>query len=188
MADQPVITKLNEVERFKASIRVDADTGCHIWTGALNTKGYGRFGGGEMAHRAALRLAGIAVPTGFEVDHLCRQRCCVNPQHLDVVTHRENIARAAALIVACPAGHPYSGSNLSVRNGKRVCRECGRLRATAKYQPKSPRRRRRHLLPDEVARVRELIASGTSHSRIGEMMCLSAAAVSNIRTGKSHGR
>jgi DNA-binding transcriptional regulator YiaG len=73
-------------------------TPCWIWTGSLNAKGYGRCFGG-MAHRRYYEEYIGPVPEGRTIDHLCRVRNCVNPEHLEAVSHAENCRRGAA---ACP--------------------------------------------------------------------------------------
>ncbi len=79
------------------------DTGhsspCHIWLGPLNSSGYARVMRGgvlQMAHRYAYEAAVGPIPAGLEIDHLCMQRRCVNPEHLEPVTHEENNRRARA--------------------------------------------------------------------------------------------
>lgn len=81
---------------------VRADLGpCWLWTGAVNAQGYGELGRGRhdegnvLAHCAAYELLVGLVPEGLELDHLCRVRRCVNTNHLEPVTHRENMRRAA---------------------------------------------------------------------------------------------
>ncbi len=79
--------------------RVDAETGCWIWIGAIGTHGYGRVGmdGGRtaQAHRVYYERVHGPIPKGVEPDHLCRRRACVNPGHLQLVTRRENAHRGA---------------------------------------------------------------------------------------------
>lgn len=113
---------------------------CWEWTGRLMPNGYGRFGfydeviGCDLAwtaHRAAWELSLGEIPHGLQLDHLCRNRVCVNPAHLEVVTNRENGLRGDspaarnARKTQCPAGHPLSGDNLMVdQKGHRRCRTC----------------------------------------------------------------
>lgn len=79
-------------ERFWAN--VEKSDGCWEWRGGRDTGGYGviRFGGrAQKAHRAALMLAGIEIPAGLDVDHICRNRACVNTDHLRIATRKQNI-------------------------------------------------------------------------------------------------
>ena len=111
----------------------EASSGCWEWTGALST-GYGvlRFGGRQAyTHRIAYEIVVGLIPSGLQIDHLCRNRACCNPAHLEPVTRRENLMRGngPAAVNArketCPHGHDYAGANLYVApNGRRGCRAC----------------------------------------------------------------
>lgn len=116
--------------RMAARVTV-AKSGCWLWTGALASNGYGSVGYAARIHSAhglAYRLLVGDVPDGLQLDHLCRERRCCNPVHLEPVTPAENMRRARALITACPKGHVYDEANTRIRNGQRSCKECDRER------------------------------------------------------------
>ena len=128
---------MTETERFWT--KVEKTQSCWLWTGA-KAEGYGQFAldGGKKrvkAHRYAYKqLIGI-IPEGLQPDHLCRNRGCVNPQHLELVTQRMNILRgvgATAINAAkthCCRGHCLSGENLYVKpSGERRCMACDKIR------------------------------------------------------------
>lgn len=137
-------------ERF-ASRTLRQDDGCIVWTGGKTLGGYGIFAGvtarGEetkvMAHRWSYEHHVGPIGEGLDIDHLCRNRACVNPSHLEPVTRLENIRRAAALKSHCPAGHPYDQANTYVRPGTvhRKCRTCARERDLRRAPEKNAKRR-----------------------------------------------
>lgn len=110
---------------------------CHIWTAATMGRGYGKFwldGRLQGAHRAALRLVGVDIPEGWQVDHLCRNEPCVRPSHLEPVTPQINTLRgngAGALVARtnlCKRGHEYTDENtIRSRDGRRSCLTCCRM-------------------------------------------------------------
>lgn len=127
------------IDRFMAKVEVD-ENGCWLWTAYRNPKGYGKFGfgGGNrvvMAHRWAYGHFVGPIPVEHEIDHLCRVRSCVNPDHLEAVTHRVNLLRGDtvtakhAATTHCPKGHPYDDVNTAVYDGSRQCRACRRKAA-----------------------------------------------------------
>lgn len=127
-------------ERIFNSSIPEPNSGCWLWTGAVTKDGYGRVGVcgvNRHAHRVAYEAFIAPIPEGLTIDHLCRVRCCVNPQHMEPVSLLENIRRGdqklkgwRARITHCPKGHPYSGQNTSivVYRGRtsRVCIACRR--------------------------------------------------------------
>lgn len=118
---------------------------CWTWTAAIAGT-YGRFwldGRFVSAHRWSYEQSRGPIPPGLVLDHLCRNRVCVNPEHLEPVTQRENTLRgstrpaANAIKDACPKDHPYAGGNLRVTNGRRVCRACHRVNVARSRQRKA---------------------------------------------------
>ena len=119
-------------DRIEAKIE---RAGCWVWTGCISSNGYARVtwaGRVENAHRVVWRLlTGRDVPTGMEMDHLCRNRACVNPAHLEVVDKRTNTLRGIgptainARKTHCNEGHPFTEENTYVESGGgRRCRTC----------------------------------------------------------------
>jgi hypothetical protein len=121
--------------------KVDKSGYCWVWTLKLDRTGYGRTFFRRrlwLAHRVAYTLAKGDIPEGLTLDHLCRNRACVNPDHLEAVSMRVNTQRGDggkhfASKTHCPKGHPYSGQNLGVGpNGHvRYCKTCKREKSRA---------------------------------------------------------
>jgi len=110
--------------------KVDASGDCWEWTGMRDRDGYGKVSWDarkKLTHRLAYELLVGPVPVGLQLDHLCRNRACVNPDHLQPVTWAENLRRGAPRRRPnCRRGHPLSGDNLYARpgSGGRECRTC----------------------------------------------------------------
>jgi len=136
------------VQRFFEKVQV-RHVGCWVWTATRIRKGYGHFhtnGGMVTAHRMAYELLTGPIPEGKTLDHLCRNRICVRPDHLEPVDMRTNILRGNGLAaqnarkVSCPVGHQLIGENLyRHKDGRRECLSCRReslRRAAARQRAK----------------------------------------------------
>lgn len=106
-----------------------------MWKGERQRDGYGTFRTASRnfrAHRVAYELARGHIPAGLQIDHLCGVRACVNPAHMEAVTHRENVLRSSltppginSRKTHCAVGHPYDDANtIHRKDGGRSCRKC----------------------------------------------------------------
>lgn len=143
-----------QVERFWAKVEPEPNSGCYLWVGAIQRRRHGAYGVFQAygqrttnsAHVFAYRMAKGALPIGTEIDHLCRNTQCVNPDHLEAVPRRVNLLRGQTLVAMnaekthCPKGHSYEGENVKYIFGRtgtmRVCRECLRQKARLRYWTK----------------------------------------------------
>lgn len=115
--------------------------GCWTWKGPKTPNGYGKWrkspGSPERAaHRISFEHHTLEeIPKGMQLDHLCRNRSCVNPEHLEIVTASENTTRQNHFHRSkthCPKGHEYTSDNTrNTDNGRRVCRACDRERKSS---------------------------------------------------------
>lgn len=133
-------------DRFWGKVSPCPMSGCWIWTGCSNGKGYGHYfvrraqdSGARMklAHRISFETLVGSVPAGLDLDHLCRNRSCCNPLHLEAVTRQENARRgdggghAQRKKNVCRNGHPFDGFD---EHGYRKCKVCRAAQARTKYQ------------------------------------------------------
>lgn len=116
----------------------DLSKPCVIWQGRTDKDGYGRVqanGKWKLAHRIAFENEIGAISNGMVIDHLCKNRLCVNTLHMEIVSNYENVMRGDGVTaknaqkVFCDNGHKLFGENLGIRsNGNRFCKECARAR------------------------------------------------------------
>lgn len=139
------------IERFNAKT-THAPSGCIEWTADMSNSGYGRFwigpekGNKALAHRWSYEYHVGPIPEGLVIDHLCRNRVCVNPEHLEPVTASENVRRgvsgerikaSAAARTHCRRGHEYTEDSIGRRPSRpseRICLECRVIARKADYQ------------------------------------------------------
>ena len=122
---------------FLSKMKIDENTGCWLWQERLTAKGYGSFwlnGKSRRAHRWSYEHFVECQPDSLVIDHLCRNRHCVNPEHLEPVTQQINVLRGEARAAKqarqthCIHGHPLAGNNLYRKpNGARQCIACRRV-------------------------------------------------------------
>lgn len=121
-----------------------SESGCWIWSGAVDSHGYGKccfvWDGKRItvSHRLAYMAFVGEIPEGMQVDHMCWQPQCCNPSHLRLLSALENVSRQrSAMKPFCKHGHPLSGGNVYIRTarsgGQRQCRLCN-LRAVKQYR------------------------------------------------------
>ena len=130
--------------RIASKIAVDEATGCWLWT-AYKLNGYGRLHWGSrrndtaFAHRVVYSLIVGPVPRGLDLDHLCRRPAYCNPQHVEPVTHRENVLRGIGAMTTCRNRlHPWVDDNIMVqKSGYRTCLACRRASYAARNERRS---------------------------------------------------
>lgn len=121
-------------ERFWSKVEMGSDLECWPWI-ACTVSGYGQFSLGNRnvpAHRLAYELLIGPIPDGLVLDHLCRNKACCNPAHLDAVTQRENVLRGEGFaarnvkLTHCAQGHEFTSENIQWIGTTRRCRICSR--------------------------------------------------------------
>lgn len=143
--------KLNLKDRLLSRVSL-SNSGCWEWTGHLTSTGYSQMTVGSrtdktrtntQAHRVSYAVFVGELVDGLQIDHLCRNRKCINPKHLEQVTCAENLRRGnpawkqQMARTHCPKGHEYSESNTYVRkSGGRMCKECSRISCRVRARAK----------------------------------------------------
>lgn len=128
-------------QRFNRKFEI-VESGCHEWRGTMSDLGYGLFKVGRKnwkAHKWKYEQLNGTVPEGLELDHLCRNTVCVNPEHLEVVTHGENVRRArlGKRRSHCFKGHPLTPDNIyHTKEGSRACLICIKAKWKRSYDKK----------------------------------------------------
>lgn len=142
MENNLIIPKILNIESFFRRISVDQGTKCWNWTGSLNQKKYGQFNviingvsRGVKAHRVSYSIFKKDIEPGMTIDHRCKNRKCVNPDHLEEVTRAHNTLNNSDSITAknkrkthCMRGHELFGGNLRIDSrGNRACFKCAQV-------------------------------------------------------------
>lgn len=141
-AEHPVRLRVAGTIEERVWQRVTKTDGCWSWHGSHHEHGYGIIsleGKPRRVHRLVYEMLVGPIPEGLDLDHLCRNRGCCNPAHLEPVTRRENLLRGDTIVAAqvarthCPLGHEYTPDNTRINNGCRSCRDCERQRDRQRY-------------------------------------------------------
>lgn len=141
-ADIPIRTKVPLIDLLMRRIDKNGADGCWVWTGSITKWGYGAYrparalGLSDVAHRTVYQVLVGPIPEGLVLDHLCRNKRCVNPDHLEPVTDRVNQLRAPNSVLSralgnaakthCKHGHEFTLENTYEHGGSRYCRACNR--------------------------------------------------------------
>lgn len=176
------------------------ESGCWLWLGSIDQCGYGKMGarnGETLAHRNSYREFVGPIPQGLEIDHLCKVRCCVNPLHLQVVTHQQNVARGNYATTPnhrnrrktqCKRGHELAGENLKIVivKGKQVrqCWICDKVRRYAHHQRYYARNKND---PEHRRKAAQRQAQYRARRRMGALMQLAwgISVVEILRGGRA---
>lgn len=189
-------------ESFFSRITI-TDSGCWIWCGSLSPSGYSQMTVQQKtvrAHRWSYERFVAPIPDGLVIDHLCRNPSCVNPNHLEPVTQRENTLRGIspaaknAKKTHCIHGHEFTDANTIWKGGTRACRTCQKA-AELKYQRRIGRARGlavgernglSHLSERQVREMRRLYATGSYSTRaLAAMFGVANGTAWKIVTGRS---
>ena len=139
-------------QRIEDNITIDSN-GCWVWLKCKDRDGYGKIkfnGKMQYTHRLSYETYVGPIPEGLQLDHLCRVRHCINPDHLEPVTNAENSRRGntgkhQATKTHCPQGHEYTEKNIYRWKNQRCCRACRRI---CKRVRDTARRLRKKLIYD----------------------------------------
>jgi len=133
------------LKRFVTKFTVNPETGCWDWTAASRSDGYGAIntpGRTELAHRVSFTVFVGPIPEDLQIDHLCNNRGCVNPDHLEPVSQVENLGRGARRRTRCRQGHLFTLENTGYKaTGYRFCRQCSRRQSREAQHRKQARDR-----------------------------------------------
>jgi hypothetical protein len=152
LSQQADVQKL--MDRFMKFVSFEPMSGCWLWIGHTMKNGYGKFGHSKkhrsmLAHRESYMLFNGDLVDGLDVDHVCCNRSCVNPEHLVLATRSQNIMRyrrntpidPRRYKTHCKHGHEFTSSNTYIKpNGCRACRQCLSLRSMVSFRKKNPKK------------------------------------------------
>lgn len=160
--------------------RVDTSAECWEWLGSRTSGGYGNLrvdGRNDYAHRVSYRLTYGSIPDGLVIDHLCRNRACVRPDHLEAVSAGENVRRGAApygpIRHQCKHGHDITDATnvYTAPDGSRRCRVCASERDAERKRQRQARGDLRKVLATHCIRGHRFDAANTYVTPAGHQKC-----------------
>lgn len=193
--------RLPAERRFALTTSAD-ESGCWLWLGSVKENGYGQFRyrrpDGRVkngyAHRASHQFFKGAIPDDLHIDHLCLNKVCVNPDHLEAVTRQENTKRYGDTFTECPKGHAYEATNTRPKGNRKTCKACHNDRTGLKSAKRhtlhtaAARNPRIKLADGDIAEMKRLRSTGVPVKDVAAAFGVTAKYASAVIAGSRQRR